>query len=231
MKLFLFGLLVISAAISSTFPSTSTQAAPAIQSANEAVDLQAIVAGVQRKYSRMKGLAADFVQVYHGSDGRTVRESGHLLLKRQGKARWDYLDPERKVFLSDGRNIYFHVHGEPYASKVSVKQSGDPQIPFLFLLGRTNIQGEFSRIELLSTERAVVPGNRVLRLVPARAPDEFKRLLAEVNPSSFEVKRLVIFERGGGRMDFVLSNVRENHVAPDSEFTFTPPPGVTIKAQ
>jgi outer membrane lipoprotein carrier protein len=179
----------------------------------------------------MRGLAADFVQMYQESDGRTIRETGRLLLKRYGKAKWEYVEPERKLFISDGKNIYFYVEGERHASRISLKQSSDPQIPFLFLLGRSDLRSEFTRIELLSDERAVIAGNRVLRLVPARAPDEFKKLLVEVDPIRFEVRRLVIFERSGARMDFLLNNVRENYVALDGEFTFTPPPGVIVKDQ
>jgi len=201
------------------------------QPASEGVELTAIISGIQKKYSRMRGLAADFVQMYQESDGRAVRETGRLLLKRYGKAKWQYLEPEKKLFISDGKNIYFYVEGERHASRTSLKQSSDPQIPFLFLLGRSDLRNEFTRIELLSDERAVIAGNRVLRLVPARAPDEFKKLLVEVDPIRFEVRRLVIFERSGARMDFLLNNVRENYVAPDGEFTFTPPPGVIVKDQ
>ena len=201
------------------------------QAASEQIDLTAIVGGIQRKYSRMKGLAADFVQVYQQSDGRTVRETGRLLLKRYGKARWEYVEPEHKLFISDGKNIYFYVEGDRHASRTTLKQSSDPQIPFLFLLGRSDLRSEFTRIELLSNERAVIAGNRVLRLVPARAPEEFKKLLVEVDPVNFEVRRLVIFERSGARMDFLLNNVRENYLAPDTDFTFAPPPGVVIRDQ
>jgi outer membrane lipoprotein carrier protein len=206
-------------------PSTSIQTVP------EGVELTAIINGIQKKYSRMRGLAADFVQMYQESDGRLIRETGRLLLKRYGKAKWEYVEPERKLFVSDGKNIYFYVEGERHASRTSLKQSSDPQIPFLFLLGRSDLRSEFTRIELLSDERAVIAGNRVLRLVPARAPDEFKKLLVEVDPIRFEVRRLVIFERSGARMDFLLNNVRENYVAGDGEFTFTPPPGVVVKDQ
>jgi outer membrane lipoprotein carrier protein len=179
----------------------------------------------------MRGLSADFAQVYNGSDGRAVTESGQLLLKRPGKARWDYSSPSRKTFVSDGRNIFFYVEGDRHATRASVKASVDPQIPFLFLLGRGDLRKDFSKIELLSGERAVGPGNRVLRLVPRRAPEEFKKLLVEVNPSTFEVRRMVIFERSGSRMDFLLSNIKENFIAPDARFQFTPPPGVSVREQ
>jgi outer membrane lipoprotein carrier protein len=192
-------------------------------------ELALIINGLQNKYSRMQGLEADFTQMYRGADGRSIKESGRLLLKRPGKARWNYSEPEKKLFVSDGKNIYFYVEGERQATQASIKESADPQIPFLFLLGRGNIRRDFSTIEIAPNERPSQPGHLVLRMVPKRSPAEFRQLLAEVDPSSFEVKRLVIFERSGARMDFLLSNVRENFIAPDSEFQFAPPPGVTIK--
>jgi outer membrane lipoprotein carrier protein len=199
--------------------------------AGSAQDLSALIDGIQAKYSRMKGLSADFQQVYTGRDGRNIRESGRLLLKRPGKARWEYTSPEQKLFVSDGKDVYFYVFGERQAAKSSIRASADPQIPFLFLLGRGNIRRDFSRIELIADEAPIIAGNRLLRLFPKRAPEEFKQLIVEVDPNSFEVRRLVIFERSGARMDFLLSNLRENHVAPDSEFQFKPPPGVVIKQQ
>jgi outer membrane lipoprotein carrier protein len=183
---------------------------------------------LQKKYSRMKGLAADFVQVYRGPDGRTLREGGRLTLKRPGKARWDYSSPEKKIFVSDGKNIFFHVEGERHATRAPVRQSVDPQIPFLFLLGRGNLRRDFSKIETVSSERPVSAGNIILRLFPRKAPDSFKQLLVEVSPSSFEVRRLVIFEQSGARIDFLLDNVKENFMAPDDWFRFTPPPGVSV---
>jgi outer membrane lipoprotein carrier protein len=192
-------------------------------------DLNALIDGLQRKYSRMQGLEASFSQAYYGADGRTIHESGRLLLKRPGKARWEYESPERKLFVSDGKNVYFYVYGEKSATRSAIKETADPQIPFLFLLGRGNLRRDFSRIEIATNESALGAGNQVLRLFPKRAPEEFKQLLVEVSPATFEVKRMVIFERSGARMDFLLSNVRENYVAPDSQFQFTPPAGVSVK--
>jgi len=195
----------------------------------QSTDLNLLIDGLQRKYSRMQGLEADFVQVYQGADGRVARESGHLLLKRPAKARWDYASPERKVFVSDGKNVFFYVYGEKSATRSSIKETVDPQIPFLFLLGRGNLRRDFSRIEIANGESALVSGNMVLRLFPKRAPEEFKQLLVEVSPASFEVRRMVIFQRSGARMDFALSNLHENYIAPDGQFQFTPPQGVTVK--
>jgi len=192
-------------------------------------NLSALIDGLQNKFARMPGLAADFTQVYVGADGRTASESGHLVLKRPGRARWEYTQPERKLFVSDGKHIFFYVYGERQATQASIKESADPQIPFLFLLGRGNLRRDFSRIEIAANERPASAGNIVLLLVPKRAPQEFKQLLVEVSPSPLAVHRMVIFERNGARMDFRLANIRENFVAPESDFQFIPPPGVSIR--
>src|SRR5437588_12935594 len=203
--------------------------ASSLNAAGQSPDLNALIDGLQHKYARMQGLEASFSQAYYGADGRTIHESGRLLLKRPGKARWEYESPERKLFVSDGRNVYFYVYGEKSATRSAIKETADPQIPFLFLLGRGNLRRDFSRIEIATNESALVAGDQVLRLFPKRAPEEFKQLLVEVSPSTFEVKRMVIFERSGAKMDFLLSNVRENYIAPESQFQFIAPPGVTIK--
>src|SRR5215216_1986027 len=88
----------------------------------QSADLNAIIDGLQRKYSRMRGLEAEFVQIYQGANGQTARETGHLLLKRPGKARWQYTSPERKLFVSDGSKIFFYVEGERQATETTVKE-------------------------------------------------------------------------------------------------------------
>jgi outer membrane lipoprotein carrier protein len=201
----------------------------ASNAAAQSTDLNALIDGLQRKYSSMQGLEADFVQAYYGADGRTIHESGRLLLKRPGKARWEYTSPESKLFISDGKNVFFYVYGEKNATRSSIKETADPQIPFLFLLGRGNLRRDFSRIEIATGESAIGVGDQVLRLFPKRAPEGFKQLLVEVSPATFQVRRMVIFERSGARMDFLLSNVRENYVAPESQFQFVPPAGVIVK--
>lgn len=197
--------------------------------APQSSELNTLIDGLQRKYSRMQGLAADFVQVYSGADGRVIRETGQLLLKRPRKARWEYASPERKLFVSDGRNVFFYVYGEKNATASPIKETADPQIPFLFLLGRGDLRRDFSRIEIATGEAAIGAGGQLLRLFPKRAPEEFKQLLVEVSTASFEVRRMVILERSGARMDFLLSNLRENYIAPDGQFQFVAPPGVTLK--
>ena len=209
--------------------STKAASGPSDEHQNQPPDLNQLIDTLQKKYSRMTAIGADFTQLYFGPDGRTLREGGHVVLKRPRKARWDYTHPERKVFISDGKNIFFYVYGESLATRTPIKESADPQVPFLFLLGQGNLRRDFSHIAVDSSQQPVTAGDIVLKLIPKRAPEDFKQLLAEVNPASAEVRRLVIFQRNGSTMDFYLSNVQSNLSVPDSEFAFVPPPGVIVQ--
>src|SRR5215471_8579127 len=151
-SLFLVCLLIVICA--SSIPGLSTNTVRSNATRREPPDLNSLIDGLQRKYSKMQGLGADFVQVYMGSDGRVIREAGELLLRRPGKARWEYKSPERKLFVSDGKKVFFYVYGEKTATVSSIKETVDPQIPFLFLLGRGNLRNDFLRIEVATGEPA-----------------------------------------------------------------------------
>jgi outer membrane lipoprotein carrier protein len=191
-------------------------------------ELDSFINAVQTKYNKLGSLAADFTQVYTAPGERQRRESGHLLLKKPGKMRWDYTAPESKLFVSDGKWLYEYVAAEKLATRVSVKEADDLRSAFLFLLGRGNLRRDFKRLEW-ANETPVTAGTRVLRLIPKRG--DVRELMVEVEPNSLQLKRLALINRNGGRSDFLFSNVRENAPASEAQFSFTPPTGVRVVEQ
>jgi len=196
-----------------------------ISSSAQTPELDQIVNGLQAKYNKLTTLAADFTQIYNAPGERTRRESGHLLLKKPGRMRWDYTAPEAKLFVCDGKWIYEYLPAERYATRSAVKESDDLRAPFAFLLGRGNLRRDFKRIEFAS-ESPARAGNRVLRLVPKRASG-FKELLIEIEPTSLQLSRLTLVETSGARSDFLFSNLREN--VPASEAQFKAPAGLEVR--
>lgn len=194
---------------------------------NNQSELGRLVNALQAKYNKLSSLAADFTQVYTAPGQSERRESGHLLLKKPGKMRWDYTSPEPKLFISDGKWLYEYVPAEKYATRSSIKEAGDLRAPFAFLLGQGNLRRDFKRIEFAG-ESPIKAGNKVLRLVPKLAQD-FKELLIEVEPNSLQMSRLSIIEPNDARSDFVFSNVQENVPTPAAQFTFKAPPGVEVR--
>lgn len=190
-------------------------------------ELDRMINGLQSKYNKISTLAADFAQVHTSRSQRERRESGHMLLKKPGKMKWNYTTPEEKHFISDGKWLYEYVPTDKAVTRSSVKDSDDLRAPFAFLLGQGNLRSEFRRIEF-SRESPVNAGNKVLRMLPKRLQD-FEELLIEIDPDSFQIARLSIVESDGERSDFIFSNIRENIPAPSAEFTFKAPAGVEVR--
>jgi outer membrane lipoprotein carrier protein len=194
----------------------------------EETELDKLINGLQARYGKMKGLSTEFTQVYRDKSGRNLREQGILILKSPGKMRWNYKEPEEKLFLTDGKKVYFYVPSEKQVTITPIKESDDPRTPFLFLLGRGNLKRDFSRIEIAKDESVVRAGNVVLELLPKKVNDSVRRVFAEINPETLQLVRLALINGSGGRSDFLFSNMKENYLAPDDQFTFTAPNGVKI---
>jgi outer membrane lipoprotein carrier protein len=190
-------------------------------------ELDRVVNALQAKYNKISTLSADFAQVHTSRNQRERRESGRLLLKKPGKMKWDYVAPEEKHFISDGKWLYEYVPAEKAVTRSSLKETGDMRAPFAFLLGQGNLRREFRRIEF-SDESPINAGNKVLRMLPRHLQD-FDELRIEVDMNTFLIERLSIIEPDGDRSDFIFSNVKENVPAPSAEFTFKTPPGVEVR--
>jgi outer membrane lipoprotein carrier protein len=190
-------------------------------------ELDQLVMGIQKKYNKLKTLSVDFTQIYTSPSESTRQESGRLLLRKPGRMRWDYTSPEQKLFVSNGRVMYEWVPTDKYATKMSVRESDDMRAPFMFLLGRGNLRGEFKLIEF-AKESPANAGNKVLRMIPRRT-QEFRELMIEVEPNSLRLARLSFVDSDGSRSDFLFSNIRENIPAKLELFSFKPPPGVEVR--
>jgi outer membrane lipoprotein carrier protein len=190
-------------------------------------ELDRMINGLQAKYNKVTTLAADFAQIHTSRSQSERRESGNLLLRKPGKMKWNYTEPEAKQFISDGKYLYEYVPAEKAVTRSSIKGSDDLRAPFAFLLGQGNLRDEFRRIEF-AKESPIKAGNKVLRMIPKRLQD-FDELHVEFDPATFEIARLSLIEPDSERSDFIFSNMRENVQARSSEFTFKAPKGVEVR--
>src|SRR5438094_8594713 len=128
--------------------------------ATDTTDVHEVARRVDERYNHLTSLRADFQELYQGA-GMERMESGTLWLKRPGKMRWEYLDPRRKIFISDGKRTFFYVFGESQAWQVDVKSSADLRSPLRYLLGKSKLEKEFEALRLASGNGAQ-PGNVTL---------------------------------------------------------------------
>lgn len=189
-------------------------------------DLPALIDGIERTFGRMRDLSADFIQIYEDPLNRKQQESGHLYLKRPRMMRWEYMDPEEKLFISNGKWVYLYSPADRQVNREAVKESLDERIPLLFLLGNPSLSKEFSRIERIGM-KPLLKGNAVLRMFPKRA-GEIQEIVLEVDPGNYFIRRLVFSQSDGSRSEFIFSNTRTNVGLRASFFEFKIPPGVQV---
>jgi chaperone LolA len=200
-------------------------AAPSVKAPQS--ELDNLIKRIETRYGRMRGLAADFEQTYSAPGARTRRESGRLFLQRPRRMRWEYDPKPGKLFIVNGREVWFYIPADREATHADAGQVSDARFPFLFLLGNTNLRRAFRSITLVEGNSSS-PDTRTLRLVPREGGADRREIFLEVFADG-RIFRIKIIDEAGATSEVSLTNVRENDLAPAEAFEFRPPSGVTVR--
>ena len=210
-------LLVGAIALLVAAPVVRAQAAPPAQASAAEV-----AAKVDRHYNALHSLEVHFVQTYTGM-GMNRKESGVLLLKKPGKMRWTYTDPDGKLFVLDGKDGYFYSPGEPEAQKVDEKKLDDLRSPLRFLLGHTELAKELTGL----TATPDGNGSYVLAGVPKGLEQRVSALKITAGADG-TIRSMTIEQTDGVTNHFDFSGEAVNVPAPNTAFVFVPPAGVHV---
>ena len=91
---------------------------------------------LQQRYELVLDFSADFMHTYEGGMLRTrLVERGTMLVKRPGRMRWDYREPERKLFVSDGERLYSYLPEDRQVIIGRLPNDNAATTPALFLAG------------------------------------------------------------------------------------------------
>jgi len=181
----------------------------------------ALVERIERRHSSVADLTARFTQTYRsGILGRELVERGTLSIKRPGRMLWEYQEPEKKTFVSDGESFYFYV---PADRQVIVRdQAGERSAPALLLAGEGRILEQFEA----GLEDAPEGRHRLL-LTPRKADPEVERVYLEVD-ASYRIVGIEVFDAQGNHSRFLFEAIRENVGLSDKLFRFRIPAGVEV---
>jgi outer membrane lipoprotein carrier protein len=183
---------------------------------------EALLRRVEARHRAAGTLTARFVQSYtSGLLGRTLVERGTVSIKSPGRMLWEYKDPEKKTFVSDGRTFYFYV---PADRQVVIReQAGEKGVAALLLSGGEAL-GQFS-VEA----RPATAGLTRLRLAPRRADPEVEEVLLDVDDQA-RIHAIEVRDAQGNRSVFRFDSIREGVSLPDRLFRFAIPKGVEVIA-
>jgi lipoprotein signal peptidase/chaperone LolA len=182
-----------------------------------------ILSRVEDSYKDVQSFSADFVQSF-SSRGISSTERGRVLMKRPGFMKWEYVSPERKLFIADGEKTYFYLEEEKQllVSDFVIEESNSP---LLFFLGQGDIRSRFTS-SLLNGEEGVF-----VKLIPRTPDPEIKELILEVDESVNMIRSIVVRDPVGQQNEYVLTNMHKNVHISNEQFKIKVPSDVEIIEQ
>jgi outer membrane lipoprotein carrier protein len=202
---------------------------------------------LESRYQHATTLRAAFYERYDDGKGGGQAESGTVFFSRPGRMRWEYESPEQRLFLVDGKNVWFYVPADHTASRAKMKESSDWRTPIALLAGKADLGKLCRSLEVLDAsgasgppneksnekpnEQPLSPSDSVLRCMPRDATgamgEEIRDVVLEMDPDAHLV-RVLIHEPGNLETEFRFGNWQENIPIPEDKFHFSPPQGVAV---
>jgi outer membrane lipoprotein carrier protein len=194
-------------------------AALALALAVSAAGPQPLAARVQGYYERTNDLEARFVQTFtYAGLGRRQVSKGTFQVKKPGRLRWDYAEPEKKVVVVSGSRL---VQYEPEANQAYVDEKFDAtamSAAVSFLLGSGKLEKEFA----LS-----VDGEGRLVLAPREADPRVESIALTVGQGG-EVLATRVVDGSGNVNEVRFEDLRRNRGIPDARFSLELPKDVHV---
>jgi outer membrane lipoprotein carrier protein len=194
--------------------------------------VEQVVEKIQKRYDAAKDFRARFNQTLTSAAfGRKTSSTGEVLLKKPGRMRWNYAQPEAKMYLADGATLWLYEPEDAQAFKQDLKSSQLPS-SLAFLTGQGKLAAEFDITFApagTSTKMPYgTPRDYVLALSPKAPQAQVKSILFVVDPATFDVRESVITDQQANVNDLLFSDIRFNTKIPDATFHWAPPPGVRL---
>jgi outer membrane lipoprotein carrier protein len=182
----------------------------------------ALISKVEGHYNNAKTLSVHFEESYSLLGRKRPPESGRLTLRKGGKMRWDYVHPEGKLFVSDGKTIYLYTSGDNRVEKLPLRDTEDMRAPLAFLLGKLEMKKEFRDFQVHEQ-----PGGILLSASAKndRLPYKSVDMLIAGDGS---IRQLQVEGRDQSVLTYVFRDEKLNIPLNDSIFHFTIPPGAEV---
>jgi outer membrane lipoprotein carrier protein len=182
----------------------------------------ALIHRVESRYNGTRTLSVEFTESYSMQGHRRPPEQGTLILRKQGKMRWDYSRPAGKLFVSDGKNVYLYSARDNKVEKVPLKDTEDMRAPLAFLLGRLDMKKEFRDFTVEAGEGGTwLAGSSKNERVPY---EKVEMLIA----ADGSVRQLKVAGRDQSQLAFEFTGERLNPPVDDSIFRFQIPAGAEM---
>ncbi|HYO81237.1 MAG TPA: outer membrane lipoprotein chaperone LolA [Bryobacteraceae bacterium] len=181
--------------------------------------LSRVLEDVERHYNGVRTLQVEFEETLSGPGRPRISESGRLYLRKPGRMRWDYKTPQGKLFLSDGKDVYYYNPTTKQAERMKLRETEDMRAPLAFLLGRLDFQKDFTNFQSRSEG-----GDVIVTATPKSDKMPYKQVEFAVSAQR-EIRRLVVTGHDNALLSFRFTDERMNPALADTLFRFVMPAG------
>jgi len=196
-------------------------------------EVQEVVKKVQARYEKTRDLQADFKQSTKIEGFATpISSSGRVYIKKPGRLRWDYLDPnvEEIYVKKDEVMMYIPEHQQVLVGKLT--QMAASQAPLQLLQGVAKLDEEFE-VEPTPDGTRGAGGVPLVTLLPKQTAEServgtLNRIVLELQPKTYFIKTVSIHEISGNVSTFEFTNLKPNQGLKNDLFQFTVPVGVEV---
>jgi len=214
-----FAGLAALAAVLGAPPTPNAPASPAV-SAEEAV------ANLDRALKAVTTLQARFEQLYYSmSISEPLREKGDLVLEKPDRMRWNYKDPQDKVFLFKKGVLEMYLAEEKQLTRSPVSEEALKSDIFGIFLGTVSFRDAY----IIEDSPFPTDATRVrqVRLTP-KTEGDYSHILLEIDETTWLPRRVIFLEWAGNKREFVFSQVRTGGRIPAKAFFLKVPPGTEV---
>lgn len=176
---------------------------------------------LQRFFDNVSTYSANFEQVILDENFNPIEESsGQMTIKRPGKFRWDYDEPNPQQVVSDGEKVWFY---DIELEQITVKPLGRTlgETPASLLAGGQGVEESY-------TVKDVGDAGSIswVRLTPKAKDSDYQNLRLGFVGEQLQI--LELLDSLGQTTRITLSNGQENPELSDERFRFVPPKGVDV---
>lgn len=182
---------------------------------------------VENTLRAYRSLQADFEQFYYSATVSTpLHEKGKLYFKKPNLMKWEYEDPEEKVFLIKDDFFWDYNKEDKTLIKYDLSRGEENSEVIALLSGQVSLLDDYS-VELNPFPTESV-GTIQIKLTPKDEDSSDTFLLLEINENTWFIQKLISFDWAGNKTEFRFSKVKTNINLPDRTFELRVPSDVEI---
>jgi len=188
------------------------------------LSLDEILRRVEKRYS-VSGFSARFFQA-STLKAMNIKDTanGRIYVKRPGKMRWEYEEPEKQVIISDGSQLWIF---RPEDNQVLIGKApqffGDGK-GASFLSDVKKMRENF----IITLKDNSKTDNHILKLVPHQTDLDLSEVYLSVSWKTFDIEEITTYNSYRDETRITLGDLTFDKKMRDDLFRFTIPEGVEI---